>query len=360
MKILLAGVCAGVIIAEVNATMTLKEYFEKPPEQKVTVLRGRPDRALEDVSQLLILYSGSLNDDSLVVKRAAAQASAFLIIGLQEATPLGKAPEFPTKDSVKFQQALIDLLDHEDAATRSAAVTAIAFSSPPAPEIEKLLLSKVKAEKNDEIAGGMIESMARAGYNSAQFVEEVTNLLVRTTDTRAAYLACKILGHLKDEGALDLLISFADNPSLAQRHAIQALTAYGAKASKAKSVLESLIRDKATDDEIRSLAHVGLNAINADRPQPSTLKQMSLTRLWPLTFELQTIHESRVTAPSTQSRPAGPEHQPLSLGSASDLTLEHEQKPARPSAKSPKQRWWIFGAVASLVATILIVRRIRR
>ena len=284
MKNLFASLILGIVAVEACAAMTIEEYLAKSPEQKLAVLRGRPDRALADTSQLLQLYSISLKDRSINVQRAAAQASVFLVMGLQEAKPAGNAPIFPEQDSTDLQRALIELLNHEDKATRASSVTALAFSSSPTPEIEKLLLSTIRAEKDDEIAGGMIEALAQAGYDTEQFVSEVSKLFERTADSRAACLAGKVLGHLKSENALDLLISMAGKPGPSQRHAIQALGAYGTNAAKAKSALEALMKDQATPEEIRNLARISLETINTDKPQPSSLQLMKLTPLWPLAF----------------------------------------------------------------------------
>jgi HEAT repeat protein len=354
MKTLLAILFAGIIAVEASVAMTLEEYLAKTPEQKLAVLRNKPDQALADASQLLRLYSISLKDSSLEVKKAAAQASVFLVMGLQEAKPLGKAPTFPIQDSADFQQALVELLNDEDKASRYAAVTALAYSSPPTLEIEKLLLATINAEKDDEIAGGMIESVAKAGYNTAQLANEVSNLIARTTDTRAAYSAGQTLAHLKPENALDLLISLAAKPNLSQRHAIQALGAYGAKASKAKSVLESLIRDHATQDDIRRLARSSLEAINTNNPPASALRQMNLIALWPLAVQSLPDTALKQTAPATQAQSSLPQNQPTTIKSAAAIPVQ----PVRPTpANLPKLLWWIVGTVSALVAAVLIIRR---
>lgn len=303
MKTLFALLFAGIMAVDAGAAMTVEEYLTRSSEQKLSVLRGRPDRALTDTSQLLRLYSASLNDRSIDVQRAAAQASVFLVMGLQEAKPAGNAPAFPEQDSADLQRALIELLNHEDKAIRAASVTALAYSSSPRPELERLLISTIKAEKDDEIAGGMIEAVAQAGYGTEQFVSEVSSLFQRTTDSRAAYAAGKVLGHLKPESALDLLISLASKPNEAQRHAIQALGAYGAKAAKAKSALEALMKDQASPEDIRNLARISLEAINTDKPQSGSLQLMKLKALWPLALGSSPNDSSKQTVPGVNPTP---------------------------------------------------------
>ncbi len=285
MKTLFTILIAGLVAAEAVPALTIEEYQAKTPEQKLLVLRGRPDRVLADTSQLLRLYSMSLKDSSLDVQRAAAQASVFLVMGLQEAKGLGSSPTFPERDSTELQRALVELLNHDDKATRISSVTALAYSSPPTSEIEKLLLSKISAEKDDEAAGGMLEAVAQAGYKSEPFVSEVARLFERTTDVRAMHSAGKVFGYLKPESALDFLILSAAKPTPSQRHAIQALGAYGAKALKARATLDALINDGAVQEDIRNLARTSVEAITTDHQQASSMKPMKLMELWPLAVE---------------------------------------------------------------------------
>lgn len=356
MKTLIILIFAGTMAVSASAVaMTLEEFATKTPEQKVSVLRGRPDRVLADNSHLLRLYSVGLKDSSIEVRRAAAQASVFLVMGLQKAKPLGKSPTFPTQDSADFQQALVELLNHEDKASRFAAVTALAYSSSPTPEVERLLLATINAESNDEIAGGMIESMATAGYDTAAFVTEVSNRFAQTTDLRAAYSAGKVLAHLQPESALDLLISLASQSNPAQRHAVQALGAYGAKASKAKAGLEALMRNPTTPDDIRNLARLSLEAIAANRPVPSNLRPMELTSLWPLVLELPSSGERATSTAAangpTQTQHTTPQNELTSVKPSEMATA------ASPDAKSSKPLWWIVGAITALVAVVWIVMR---
>lgn len=344
MKNLFALLFVGMLGVEAGAAMTIEEYLSKSPEQKLSVLRGKPDRALADTSQLLRLYSVSLKDRSVDVQRAAAQASVFLVMGLQEAKPSGNAPAFPEQDSTDLQRALIDLLNHEDKATRASSVTALAYSSSPTPEIEKLLLSTIKAEKDDEIAGGMIEAVAQAGYGTEQFVNEVSRLLERTTDSRAAYSAGKVLGHLKSESALDLLISLAAKPNQAQRHAIQALGAYGAKAAKAKSSLEALIKDQGAPEDIRNLARISLETINTDKPQPSSFQLMKLTTLWPLALGSSPSDALKQTTPTPKPSPVVQPPTPKKAPDATPATTSEE----------PASTSWLVWVVVIVAATGLL------
>jgi hypothetical protein len=305
MKTIFAFLFVGMLAVEAaGVAMTIEEYLTRTPEQKLAVLRGKPERILADASQLLRLYAVSLRDPSEEVRKVATRSSIFLMMGLQEAIPAGKAPRFPERDSNDLQMALIESLNDEVKAIRGAALNSLAFSAPPTPELEKLLLSTIKAEKDDEIAGGMIEAVAQAGYGTEQFVSEVSRLFERTTVSRAAYSAGKVLGHLKPESTLDLLISLASKPTQAQRHAIQALGAYGAKAAKAKSALEALMKDQAAPEDIRNLARISLETINTDKPQPSSLQMMKLTALWPLALGSSPNDAPKQTAPVVNPPPS--------------------------------------------------------
>lgn len=342
MRLLLVLLLILTLAAQVNFAMTIDEYRGKTPEEKLSILRGKPERILADSSELLRLYAISLADPSNEVRKVAARSSIFLMMGLQEAIPAEKAPSFPEQDSTDLQRALVELLKDEVKTIRGAALNSLAFSAPPTPEIEKLLLSTIKAEKDDEIAGGMIEAMAQAGYDTEQFVSEVTNLLERTTDSRAAYSAGKVLGHLKPESALDSLISLASKPSQAQRHAIQALGAYGKKATKAKSVLDALMRGQAAQEDIRNLARISLEAITTDKPQPSSFQPMKLTKLWPLAVASSSNDALKQVTPIPEPLPAVKPPTPE----------KPDAKPApTPSEESLSPTWWPV-VVAVLVAAL--------
>jgi hypothetical protein len=353
MKTLFVLLFAGMVVVDARAALTIEEYLAKTPEQKLAVLRSKPDQILADASQLLRLYVISLRDPSDEVRKEAARSSIFLMMGLQQAIPAGKAPSFPEKDSNDLQMALIQSLNDKAKEIRGAALNSLAFSASPTPELEKLLLSAIKAEKDDAIVGWMIEALAQAGYDSEQFVSEVSKLFARTADPRAAYSAGKVLGHLKSESALDLLISSAGKPGHAQRHAVQALGAYGAKSAKAKSALEAIIKDQAAPEDIRSLAHISLEAINTDKPPPGSFQPMKLTSLWPLALGAPPNNAPNQTAPVGNSPPSVQPPAP---------TKVPEAKLASPASEEPTSStlWSIIVVIVSAAFGLVWLQLKRR
>jgi hypothetical protein len=111
MKPVLVWIFEIVIVCHAPA-ITLESYNKLATAEKIKVLQGEPERVLNDTTKLLSLYTTALRDPSPELQKAAAQASAFLVMGLQSAKQAGRMPAFPEYESAAFQRALVDLLDH--------------------------------------------------------------------------------------------------------------------------------------------------------------------------------------------------------------------------------------------------------
>lgn len=282
MKPVLRSILLVAMLTNFAAAMTIDEYLAWPAEEKMKLLRGRPDRLLDDPRQLLRLYTSSLRDSSSEVRKAAAQASAFLVMGLQSAQGSKNLPAFSMDDSASFQQALVAALSQDDPSVRAAAASALANSAAPNSSIESVLLQRAKVEPVPEIKGSLLEAMAHAGYQSPCLIAEASGLLQSSRDSKALYSAAKVLADVRVNSALDTLIAVISNASPAQQHALRALAVYGREAARAIPILEKLTADPTMPDDIRILATATLQAIREEKPQPGNVQAIRPANLWPV------------------------------------------------------------------------------
>lgn len=344
-------------VASAASAMTIEEYTALPPEEKVKVLNAKPDRVLSDPSQLLRLYTISLRDASPTVQRAAAQSSAFLVMGLQSAKPSGRLPSFPDEDSADYQQALVAVLGHGDESVRSSSAIALAYSAPPNEAIENLLLARVATEPKQELKAAVLKAMGQVGYQSDRVVVATTALMQPEVDSRAIADAAKVLSHLKPDAALNTLISLASRNTPSQRHALTALAGYGQKAARAKPVLERLLTDQSVPEDIRNLARITLEAITTAEPQASNFQPMKLVSLWPVAV---TKAEPGVNQQVPNPEPKSPKATPSTQAPATPAIAS--PAPTTPVAEVPVERrapvWpWIVGIVALVVIVAMLAKR---
>jgi hypothetical protein len=321
---------------------TVEDYLTKSPEDKIAILRSKPDRFLSDPKDILRLYTASLNDRSEMVQREAARSAAFLVMGLQAASNAGGMPKFSIEDSNNFQQALTSKLDNADDGTRIAVFTAIAYSSPPVDVLDAFLQTKIEAQSDTKVKAQMLETLGKTQRKMEWIWQQALDLLKTSTDSKTLHSSASILADTKPEMALDDLIQLALKASPIQWHAIQVLRAYGAKAAKAKSAFEALIKDQAAPEDIRNLARISLEAINTDKPQPSSLQMMKLTALWPLALGSSPKDAPKQTAPVVNPPPTPQSSSPKK---AADATPSEE-----PASSTP----WGIIVVLIVAATCLL------
>ena len=284
MRLFLILILMGSAMTGAATALTLDEYSALPADEKIKVLKGKPYKVLDDPSELLRLHTISLVDESLEVQRLAVVSSIFLVQGLQSAKLTGDFfPEFPQGDSVGFQQTLIAGLRHDDPGIRVGAAVALAYTIPPNPQIEVILLERLENEKDTQLKGYIIEEAVQAGYGSERFVALVLEQMQSEDNYRKAAGA---LALLTPDTALDTLIEIASKESRSQQYALEVLAAYGRRAMRAKPMLEELIKDQTIRAEMRETIHKRaartLEAITLDKPEASHRKVVKLTQLWPL------------------------------------------------------------------------------
>ncbi len=355
-------------LASVATALTIEEYIALPADEKIKVFQGKPDKVLDDLSKLLQVYTIGLRDESPKVQRMATVSSYWLMLGLQHdktrSVPL--LPELSHQDSAALQQALVAVLEHDDPAVRVGAATALAYSAPPNPQIEAILLERIETEEDNRLRGHIIEITAQAGYNSERFVA-LTLELMHSEDNYDE--AAEVLALLTPEVALDTLIELVGSKEAPARwRAVKVLAAYGRRAMRAKPVLERLIEDQTIRSEIREeihkLAARTLEAITSDKPEAvsgSHLEVAKLVPLWPLALpEAETSDTQQLNANSTEL------DEPNKLPS---LIPSQQERPkevtiAGDSADSPEEpmdhRWIWLGVLVLLIIAVWIVLKSRR
>ena len=368
MKLIFGLILIVSTLASVATALTIEEYIALPADEKIKVFQEKPDKVLDDLSKLLQVYTIGLRDESPKVQRMATVSSYWLMLGLQhdKTRSVPRQPEFSHKDSAALQQALVAVLEHDDPAVRVGAATALAYSAPPNPQIEAILLERIETEEDNRLRGHIVEVTAQAGYNSERFVA-LTLELMHSEDNYDE--AAQVLALLTPEVALDTLIELVQSKEAPARwRAVKVLAAYGRRAMRAKPVLERFIEDQTIRSEIREemhkLAARTLEAITSDKPETvpgSHLEVAELVPLWPLTLpEAETSDIQQLNASSTEL------NEPNKLPSQIPSQQEPSKEELRTSDKSDspeelrEHKWIWLGSLVLVIIAVWIVLKRRR
>lgn len=270
--------------------LTVEEFIQLESSNQISVFSNRPDKQISRSEDLLKLYSAGLSAESIEVQRAAAQASGLLMSGIQSAKP-SQIPDFPEEDTRQLQQNLLFALESDDKYTRIGAAAAIAYSSSPDAQIEKLLLSQIKNEVDSESKISILTAMAVAGYKSDDIAVSALSLLEGTKDIdigHAGHRAAKLLGFLKNPVVLGQLAKIAQGTdSRLSVYALQAIASYVEGAASIKDIISGIINDTNREIEVTNYAKLVLDAINEGKSNPSGIYAMNTRKLWPLALSEQ-------------------------------------------------------------------------
>ncbi len=368
MKLFLILILIVSTLTSTTTAITIEEYIALPEDEKIKVLRKPPVDMVADLSKLVQLHTISLRDESLKVQKIAAWSSFGLVHWLQttdEEDRVDRLSEISNEDSAAFQEALVAVLGHDDPEARGAATRVLTMSAPPHPQIEAMLLERIRietkrleAEGTEDIRGDIIEGLAQVGYRSEHFVA-LTMELMHSEDIY--YNAAEVLTLLTPEDALDTLIELAESKEAPARwRAVKVLAAYGGKAIRAKPMLERLIEDQTIRSEIRDnihqLAARTLEAIILDKPEPSNLRVVKLVPLWPLALpEDETAEAHELNVSSTELDESN--KPPSQIASKQERSIEEPS--VDDSSDSPeelREHTWIWlGVLLVLIITGWIV-----
>lgn len=230
-------VMSGIALAQNN--ITLSDFLKMSKDQKLKTLTSSPQ--IGEADQFLeVLITGVQDPDKDIQKEAMAKLAATMI-GLQQyAQKRGSAPVSPSRIT-QAQSVLKEELSNPDDQMRGGAFVALAYSSAPNPDIESSLLNLLAQEQNDQLQGGIIETMGFAGYNSDKYVQTLReSILAPSSYVRDA--AAKTVVSLKPPGMLPLLAQ-ALKKKLSVHWYSQAMAAYGAEAQPYLPLLEMLAAD---------------------------------------------------------------------------------------------------------------------
>ena len=271
------------LLPVLSEAITVAEFRALNSDKKIEILEAIHELEIDTPADLLQIYTIGLRDESEDVQLVVARLSAFLTGGLQsEKLSGGTIPTFPIKDSDEFQQALVALLSSKNIGIRASVVAALAYSSSPNQELETLLLDHFDIEDSDEVRGSIIEAMGQIDYQSKRLVNAALELMNPEKKSEAAFQAGSVLGLLKSDDALPLLMKMASQKSSTQDEALLALAAYGNSALQARKVIVSIIEDENQLQEIRNLARMTLESIEGNTPKETGLKKIGTADLWPL------------------------------------------------------------------------------
>ena len=298
-------------VTSAATTLTVEDFIALPEEGKIKVLRKPPVDMIADLSKLLDLCTISIREGSPKVQKEGVGLSVYLVMLLQDAdeeTRIARLSEMSDEDSAALQEAWVTVLEHDDPAVRYAAAASLAYSAPPNPQIEAILLERIEKEEHGEIRGELVEVTAQVGYSSERFMA-LTLELMHSEDNYDE--AARVLALLTPDTALDTLIELVGSKEASVRgNAVKVLAAYGRRAMRAKPALEKLSKDQTIRSEIREdmhkLAARTLEAITLDRAVTSghgyPLEVAELVQLWPLALpEAETEETQELNASSTAS-----------------------------------------------------------
>ncbi|MBC2603043.1 hypothetical protein [Puniceicoccus vermicola] len=334
--------------------LTEEEFTRLEPSEKIEILRGRPDRLIDDTKALLSLYSSALYDESSDVRLAAAQASVLLMVGVQSA-PVSAIPAFHPEDTVVFQHRLASLINDENPAVRMAASQALAYSSSPNKEIEDLLMNAVEAEAVDEVKISTLTAMSAAGYESFEISDLALEIFKSTQDSLVQHQSWELLGFLQDDRLLSKLIIIAKgNNSSLSKGALLAIAGYGENADEIKPHLLEIINSSDLDTEIINLAEATYDFIAMGKKPGPSMQAISTRSLWPVDLPDQSDRSivseghteiAEVIEEGTAAEPNGEE-------SSEVVVAEPIEEPVEQSSD-----WWLWLIVAVVgVGGVLVLR----
>ena len=282
------------------AMITLQQFESLDSQEKVTALESDFLEGYQTLSDIIPIYNRALVDESIEVRRRAADMSWYLTPFLQELKKpeLAKEyveadfvyPEFSKKDTDLYQLNLLKALESNDDRWRGSAFIALVYSCPPDETLERFFFEKVSNEPKTIPKGEMIDAMVMAGYKSDQFVTMLVHLLSPQNEENLVRPASQALATIKPKSALPLLIKWIDEPKAPQQEILWTLASYGADAGDAKEVLVKLINDLMQEDDIILTARDTLMAILDDKPNQEYGHQvMEMNLLWPVNFPLEQL-----------------------------------------------------------------------
>ena len=364
MKLFFSLILMVSALASVAPALTIEEYIALPVRDKIRVLESRPKVA--DPSKLLQVYTIGLRDKSPKVQRAAAEMASDWF-GEELFNAKEPLSEFSHEDTAALQQALVAVLEHDDPIICIAAAAALAYSAPPDPQIEAILLEHIEAE-DGTVRGEIVKTMAQAGYSSERFVALTLELM----HSKYNYdMAVRVLALLTPDTALDTVIEWVESKESPVRfEALRVLAAYGRRAIRAKPMLERLSEDQTIREGIRLLFHRRvartLKAITLDNPEGADLGGLlemgRLTRLRPLALSGdETSEDQELNLKSTALEE--PKKPPSQIPSPQERTKE-ETSSAGDSADSPEEprdhKWvWLGALVLLIIAVWIVLKRFR-
>ncbi len=258
MKLFFSLILIVNVLASITTALTIDEYIALPADEKIKVLKGKPDKVLDDLSKLLELHTISLQDESsMMVRVRAAESSHKLMLELHrdKTRSVSLLPEFSHEDSTAFQEALVAALWDDYRDVRESAAYALPLLAPPNPQIVAIITEAY--EENRILVVGPFDRMAQVGYSSNRFVALAMKLLQSEYDSQVQY-AAKFLAQFTPEVALDTLIELAGSKEvsgLKRAAAVRALASYGRRAMRAKLVLERIIEDHPKPVETREYTY---------------------------------------------------------------------------------------------------------
>ncbi len=331
------------LVSSVSAQkrFSMDDYAKMSAEEKRVLFSGTDNSQLDDPNKFLDLFIQGLEDSDAIVRRRATQKLSLTMIGLQRLKQQNAAIPVKLNRMAEVQKILTAKLTDPDAETRGAAISAIAYSGAPNRETEITLLTQFGRESNEQLKGGIIETMVFAGYESYTFKQAVFSSLLDASDyVRNA--SSKAAAQIKPTGALPLLVQALERFTSGRHLAVDAVAAYGTEALPYLPNLEKLLADPTIPGDLHNRVSRAIEAIKNPKPQPHTEPKVKAVTL---------VDTDQLPAPDQKIPPAAV---PNTTQPAPEIKTPLETKSAaEPIEEAAQPTQW--GIIAALLLALLAI-----
>jgi HEAT repeat protein len=263
---LLALLILGSIVSARSAD-PLQDYQRLSVEARRAFF-GNENADLDDPARVLEWLILGLREPDPIVQRKAAAKTAFVMLGLQKIQRDKGSVPLDVRQIETIQNALIDHLSNTDSEVRGAAVQALAFSAEPNAKIEEALLAQFGRETNGQVKGGILEVMARAGYESDKYLGVLRAGLL-ASDDKVREAATRSVLLLRPPDVLPLLARALEQYKTGRRLVINVMAAYGTAAQPYLKTLETVAADPSLPSDLRDRAKSAVRKIKEPAPPSS-------------------------------------------------------------------------------------------
>tara|TARA_B100001093_G_C26817473_1_gene1010402 strand:+ start:742 stop:1812 length:1071 start_codon:yes stop_codon:yes gene_type:complete len=350
--------CIIVIIITLNVFLSslllgseLEAYQNMDTAKRVDFFKQSKFRKLSKPNNFFNVFMMGLSDEDPSVRKYAGMSLSFVISGLQNSSLRGQ--EIPWDLSIivpDLQNSIISNIQTSDDELKGALILSLAYSDSPNKKIEDVLLDVFTKEKNGELRGTILKTLAFVGYESDQF----KSILVESLESEnrdLLYGALKAVAIVRPDDALSKLLDLLTKKNVVKDNVVQAIAAYGQKAQPYLQQLEQLMNDPRIGGTLPGKTRKAIEQIK--KPE-KFLEEI------PQSIQLTSLINNQSEAKSFQVEPKILSVEPKSevIKKEEPVLVEKVEQPELPQEKEKKSplTLYLIGIVA-LVGIYLATRK---